>query len=109
MSLYGPSCVRVGQMNPILGRVTAVARQWSALRTFVENQGWICQREYRDEEMTGLTRDRAALREVLEACRAGPTNLVVVTDLSRINRNTPLLFELAAKLDGMGVRGKVIH
>jgi len=66
--------------EPHLGPSTAVARQWSALRTFVENQDWICQREYSDEEMIGLTRDRAALREVLDACRAGPTNLVVVTD-----------------------------
>lgn len=59
--------------------------------------------------MSGLTRDRPALRQLLDACRTGHANLVVVTDFARISRNIALLIEVIAELDEMGVTVKVIH
>ncbi len=50
-----------------------------------------------------------ALQQLLDACRAGHANLVVVTDVSRFSRNLALRVEVIAQLQEMGAGIKVIH
>lgn len=65
---------------------------------------------YVDEELTGSTRVRPALREAMAACRAGDT--LMVTRLDRLARSVPDARDLVDELTRKGVRlriGESVH
>lgn len=93
-----------GQHEAHPGPDSAVERQLRELRTFVDSMGWSNQGEYSDEGISGLTRNRPALDRLLQACRAGQANVVVMTHTARLFRSISLSLALFEELTAMNVR-----
>ncbi len=81
-----------------------VHQQVSELRTYVGSQGWTIQGEYLDPGISGLKFDRPGLTRLLEACRGGEVDVVVVTDHARISRDLTALLALLERLESLGIR-----
>jgi len=79
-------------------------QQVGDLRTYAESKGWTIQGEYLDQGMSGLQFDRPGLTRLLEACRSGEVDVVVVTDHARISRDLTVLLALLERLESLGVR-----
>lgn len=90
--------------EPHPGPDSSVERQVSELRTFVDSMGWSNQGEYRDEGISGMTSTRPALGRLIQTCRDGQADVVVVTDTARLARNMVLFLTLVKKLRTMDVR-----
>lgn len=66
-------------------------REWAPAGTFV------------DEGVSGSRDSRPALDELMEACRAGKVDAVVVAKLDRFTRSTAHLFPALKELESLGV------
>lgn len=58
---------------------------------------------YSDEAKTGTRDTRTGLQQLLDDCRAGKINIVLVKSISRLARNTVLLLEIIRELKNLEV------
>lgn len=65
--------------------------------------GWVYCGVYSDEAFTGTKADREGFQNLLEDCRAGKIDLVIVKSISRMARNTVTLLEAVRELKHLGV------
>lgn len=80
----------------------SLSAQSEKLRQYCELQGWSVVKEYVDAGMSGGTLDRPALQEMMEDCRNGKINVVLVYKLDRLSRS---LRDLILTIDEMRKHG----
>lgn len=68
-----------------------------------KHPGWIYVGVYSDEARTGTREDRPGFQRLLQDCKAGKIDLVIVKSISRFARNTVTLLETVRKLRQSGV------
>ena len=83
-------------------RCSTDAQDLTAQRDALTALGVQPARVYTDHGLTGTSRARPGLREVLAACRAGDT--LVVTKLDRLARSLPDARDIAGELTSAGVK-----
>ena len=65
--------------------------------------GWLYAGVYSDEALTGTKENRRGFQALLEDCRAGKIDMVIVKSISRLARNTVTLLETVRELRSYGV------
>jgi len=62
--------------------------QQAALREYVDRRGWVVHRLYEDKGISGASTTRPALNQMLQDCRRGGINVVVVWKFDRPGKST---------------------
>ena len=87
--------------------VNSISVQCAAARSFIESQkhqGWVCvAEELCDNNQSGATLKRPALRRLMQLIREGKVKVVVVNRLDRISRSLSQFLELMAFFEEHGV------
>ncbi len=82
----------------------SLSAQVSYYSEMIQNHsGWIYAGVYSDEAQTGTKANRPGFQKLLEDCRAGCIDLVLVKSVSRLARNTVTLLETVRELKSIGV------
>lgn len=68
-----------------------------------KHPGWLYVGVYSDEARTGTREDRSGFQRLLQDCKAGKIDLVIVKSISRFARNTVTLLETVRELRQCGV------
>jgi len=71
---------------------------------YIETMGWQAVEQYVDEGESGAKKHRPALDRLMQACKAGDVEVVVVTKLDRFGRSNRHLENALGDLDTWGVR-----
>jgi len=82
----------------------SLAAQVSHYSKYIQDEpGWVYAGVYADEAMTGTKNNRPELRRLLEDCKAGSIDLVIIKSASRLARNTVDLLTIIRALKDIGV------
>jgi DNA invertase Pin-like site-specific DNA recombinase len=65
--------------------------QECALRDYVRRRGWTVHKIYRDQGLSGASANRPALNEMLQDCRRGSVDVVIVWKFDRFARSLKAL------------------
>ena len=60
------------------------------LKLRAESEGWQIAEVFKDEGISGHTDERPALQRMMEACRQGEVDLIIITQLDRLFRENRL-------------------
>ena len=71
--------------------------------TIQKNPGRIYAGVYADEGLTGTKENRPEFQRLLQDCRAGKIDMVIVKSISRFARNTVTLLTTVRELKGLGI------
>lgn len=71
--------------------------------TIQKNPSWIYAGVYADEGLTGTKESRPEFQRLLQDCRAGKIDMVIVKSISRFARNTVTLLSTVRELKGLGI------
>jgi DNA invertase Pin-like site-specific DNA recombinase len=82
---------------------TSLETQRARTRGYVEEKGWAFVEEFTEEGVSGAKESRPELDRLLDACRAGEVEVVVVTKHDRFARSLLNALLLMRDLDEMGV------
>jgi site-specific DNA recombinase len=82
---------------------TSLETQRARTRAYVEEKGWAFVEEFMEEGVSGAKESRPELDRLLNACRAGEVEVVVVTKHDRFARSLLNALLLMRDLDEMGV------
>lgn len=87
-------------------RQLSIPAQLSAMREYVDRNGWTIAGEFLDAGVSGRTADRPQLLRLLEVCKAGErkADAVVVHKLDRLARNIADHVAIRAVLSKCGIR-----
>lgn len=77
--------------------------QLIAAQALAEQRSWAVVRSFVDHGISGASRDRPALDDLLKAARSGEVDVVVTFKLDRLARSLSHLLELAENLRAWGV------
>jgi len=77
--------------------------QERALREYVQRRGWKLQQIYRDQGVSGASSNRPALNEMLQACRRGSVDVVVVWKFDRFARSLKQLMSGLETCRALGI------
>jgi site-specific DNA recombinase len=87
--------------------VNSISVQCAAARSYIESQkhlGWHClDEEFNDNNISGATLERPALRRLKQLIRKGQVKVVVVNRLDRLSRSLSQFLELMAFFEEHGV------
>ena len=82
----------------------SLSAQVSYFSSFIQKQpGWDYVGVYVDQAFTGTKDSRPEFQRMLEDCRAGKIDIVLVKSISRLARNTVTLLETVRELKALGV------
>lgn len=82
----------------------SLSAQISYYSNMIQNhQGWLYCGVFSDEAVTGTKQDREGFFKMLEECRKGNIDLVLVKSISRFARNTVTLLQTTRELKSLGV------
>lgn len=88
-------------------QVNSISVQCAAAKSYIESQrhlGWYClDEEFNDNNVSGTTLDREALKRLKQRIREGKVNVVVVNRLDRISRSLFQFLDLMAFFEEHGV------
>lgn len=84
-------------------RGTSLDTQLERCQAYATARGWDVTDEYRDGGESGAMAARRALDRLLEACRRGEVDAVVVAKLDRFGRSNRHLAALLGELDDQGI------
>ena len=82
---------------------TSLETQRERTTAFVEQKAWTLAGEFTDAGVSGTKGSRPALDRLMEACRNGQIEVVVVTKLDRFGRSNRHLANTLGELDDLGV------
>ena len=84
---------------------TSLATQRERCRSYVESRGWTLVEEFEDAGVSGAkeTIDRPAFSALMQACRVGRVDVVVVTKLDRFSRSILHALQAFAELERFDV------
>lgn len=84
---------------------TSLATQRERCRSYVESRGWTLVEEFEDAGVSGAKEvaDRPAFNELMQACRVGRIDVVVVTKLDRFSRSILYALQAFAELERFSV------
>jgi DNA invertase Pin-like site-specific DNA recombinase len=77
--------------------------QERALREYVQRRGWKLQQIYRDQSVSGASSNRPALNEMLNACRRGSVDVIVVWKFDRFARSLKQLMSGLETCRALGI------
>ena len=87
--------------DTMLHSLSAQISYYSAL--IQKHAGWSYAGVYSDEALTGTNESRPGFQKLLDDCRAGDIDLVLVKSISRFARNTVTLLESVRELKAIGI------
>jgi site-specific DNA recombinase len=84
---------------------TSLATQRERCRGYVESRGWTLAEEFEDAGVSGAKEisERPAFNELMQACRVGRVDVVVVTKLDRFSRSILHALQAFAELERFNV------
>jgi len=77
--------------------------QQAALREYVDRRGWVVHRLYEDKGISGASTSRPALNQMLQDCRRGGINVVVVWKFDRFARSLKALMSALDLCRALGI------
>jgi len=82
---------------------TSIGTQLERCRKTITDKDWIPSGEFVDEGVSGSKGSRPALDKLMEECRSGRVNAIVVSKLDRFTRSLAHLSSAIDELDNLGV------
>lgn len=79
--------LRLSREDAREGESLSIENQRLILTEHVKKQGWNIGDIYVDDGVSGTTLDRPAMNKLVEDCRSGKINIIVVKDMSRLGRD----------------------
>lgn len=101
MSSTSTKAVAYGRVSTLLGQDPEL--QLITIREFARNRGLELAQEYVDKGISGAKERRPALDRLIADAKQGRFNVLIVTGIDRIGRNTRHLLNLIHELSGYGV------
>src|SRR5574337_382864 len=86
-----------------IGNGQDVGLQINDLRTYAQARGWTDCEEYTDEGVSGSKDSRPALNRLMEDCRKGKVQTILVWRLDRFSRSLKHLINTLDELERLGV------
>jgi DNA invertase Pin-like site-specific DNA recombinase len=99
--------VRVSTEEQVDG--TSLAFQQESCWRVVDQQGWDFAGAFGDEGVSGALASRPGLDQLIDACRRGDVDVVVVARLDRVGRSLRHLSATLGELDDLGVQLVSVH
>lgn len=82
----------------------SLAAQVSHYSSYIQSRkGWVYAGVYADEGISGTHSARPGFQRLLQDCRAGRIDMVLVKSISRFSRNTLTTLETMRELKGLGI------
>jgi len=93
---------RVSSLEQAKG--VSIEAQLERLRNFAQFKEWPIPHEYTDGGWSGKDDNRPGLRSLMAAARRGEVDVVIVTKIDRLMRNTRLLLQYVDEFKKLGIR-----
>ncbi len=85
-------------------RGVSIEAQLERLRNYSRFKEWTVAREFTDGGWSGKDDNRPGLRSLISAARRGDVDVVIVTKIDRLMRNTRLLLQYVDEFKKLGIR-----
>lgn len=102
--LYKNVCAYARVSNGKDAMLHSLSAQVSFYSSYIQSHsGWIYRGVYSDEAITGTKENRPGLQKMLEDCRNGMIDIIIVKSISRLARNTNLFLKTIRELKELEV------
>jgi site-specific DNA recombinase len=85
-------------------RGISIAAQLERLRNYAKFKEWTIAREFTDGGWSGKDDNRPGLKSLMSAARRGDVDIVIITKIDRLMRNTRRLLQYVDEFKKLGIR-----